>query len=127
MLNRSVIFYLRDCVRVVRRDLQQELLAFSGDEKGGVAILLAVTLLMLMICSGVAIDFARGQSTKDVLQQDLDAALLFAGNERRRRLRHRDLRRHMGEILSRQSVKIRLSAGLYVVIGTLTHPLVASE
>ena len=55
---------------------------FASDEGGSIAILVGVMILTMMIVSGVAIDFARAQNTKESLQQDLDAALLFAGNER---------------------------------------------
>ena len=56
--------------------------SFAGDERGGIAVIFSVTILMLMMVSGVAIDFTRAQNTKESLQQDLDSALLFAGNER---------------------------------------------
>ena len=56
--------------------------SFAGDEDGSIAIIVGLTILILMIVSGVAVDFARAQNTKESLQQDLDSALLFAGNER---------------------------------------------
>ena len=55
---------------------------FAVEEGGSIAIIFGLMIVTLMIVSGVAIDFARAQNTKDSLQQDLDAALLFAGNER---------------------------------------------
>jgi Mg-chelatase subunit ChlD len=54
----------------------------KGDEHGGVAILFGFSLLVLLMCAGAAVDFARGHSTKTALQQDLDATLLFVGKQK---------------------------------------------
>jgi Flp pilus assembly protein TadG len=58
--------------------------AFAGDQRGSVAILFALSIFVLLGCAGVAIDFARAHSSKTALQQDLDAAILFAANEKAR-------------------------------------------
>lgn len=55
---------------------------FMRDNRGGVAIIFGLSLLVLLMCAGVAVDFARGQSTKSSLQQDLDATLLFVGKQK---------------------------------------------
>lgn len=55
--------------------------AFGKDDKGGIAILFGISLCLLMGFGALAIDFARGQSTKSSLQQDLDATLLYVGSE----------------------------------------------
>jgi Mg-chelatase subunit ChlD len=54
------------------------------DQRGGVAIVFALTVMALMMVCGAAIDFARSFSSLEALQQDLDAAVLFAGTERMR-------------------------------------------
>ncbi len=58
--------------------------AFASDQRGSVAILFAISIFVLLGCSGLAIDFARAHSSKTALQQDLDAAILFAATEKAR-------------------------------------------
>lgn len=55
---------------------------FGANRQGSVAIMFALAILALMMCAGSAIDYARSYSSKQALQQDLDAALLYAGTER---------------------------------------------
>ena len=54
---------------------------FSRDQSGGIAILFGISLFVMFAFSALAVDFARGQSTKGALQQDLDATLLYVGTE----------------------------------------------
>jgi Flp pilus assembly protein TadG len=55
--------------------------SFAREQSGGIAILFAISLFMLFGFTALAVDFARGQSTKSALQQDLDATLLYVGTE----------------------------------------------
>jgi len=50
---------------------------YRGDERGSVAMVFALSLLVLAIASGIAMDYARSVSTTSSLQQDLDSTLLF--------------------------------------------------
>ena len=54
---------------------------FSQEQSGGIAILFGISLFVMFAFSALAVDFARGQSTKGALQQDLDATLLYVGTE----------------------------------------------
>ena len=51
------------------------------DQSGSVAILFGLSLCVLFGFSALAVDFARGQSTKDAVQQDLDATILYVGKQ----------------------------------------------
>lgn len=62
--------------------MRLQIAKLRSDERGGVAILFGFSLLVLLMCAGVAVDFARGHSTKTALQQDLDATLLFVGKQK---------------------------------------------
>lgn len=66
---------------LVMRSNFSTMTAFGKDNKGGVAILFGMSLCLLLGFGALAIDFARGQSTKDSLQQDLDATLLYVGTQ----------------------------------------------
>ena len=55
---------------------------YRRDEGGSVAIVFALSLLVLAIASGVAMDYARSVSTTSSLQQDLDSTLLFVARAR---------------------------------------------
>jgi Mg-chelatase subunit ChlD len=54
---------------------------FAANNSGSVAILFAISVTVVVGVAGLAIDFARGQSTKDALQQDLDATVMYVGAE----------------------------------------------
>ncbi len=56
-------------------------MSFIKDNKGGVAVLFGLSSFLLFGFGSLAIDYARAQSTKDSLQQDLDATLLYVGTE----------------------------------------------
>lgn len=46
------------------------------DERGSVAIIFAMSLLVLMICAGMGIDYSRAQSFRTEMQNAVDAAAL---------------------------------------------------
>lgn len=55
---------------------------FRRDQRGGVAIIFALSLLGLAMASGLAIDYARSLNSFESLQQDLDSTLLFLGRSK---------------------------------------------
>jgi Flp pilus assembly protein TadG len=55
--------------------------AFCREQSGAIAVIFAVTALALFGCIGLAVDYARGQSTQAALQQDLDTTILHVGKE----------------------------------------------
>lgn len=61
--------------------LKSKFLNFLGNDRGSVAILFSLSLFVLCGIASLAVDFARAQSTKSALQQDLDSTLLFVGTE----------------------------------------------
>lgn len=50
------------------------------DERGGVAVIFAVTLIPMLLAIGLAVDTARAYAVKSRLQQALDAAALAVGS-----------------------------------------------
>ncbi len=63
------------------RSVYSRAMAFAGERSGSVAILFAMSAFVLFGFAALAVDYARGQSSKDSLQQDLDATLLYVGTE----------------------------------------------
>jgi Mg-chelatase subunit ChlD len=55
---------------------------FIGGEEGGVMIPFTLSILAVGMAIGVAFDSARGYNVKEVLQQDLDATLLFVAKQK---------------------------------------------
>ena len=51
---------------------------FRHDERGSIAIIFAVSLIVLTGAVGLAIDFGRAYSSRQHLQSALDAAVLAA-------------------------------------------------
>ncbi len=51
---------------------------FKTDNKGGMAITFAVTLLMILACVGAAVDFSMAQSSRVKMQNTADTAVLGA-------------------------------------------------
>ena len=56
------------------------LTAFSGRQDGGVAIIFGLSILVLGLAAGLAIDYARAFSIETSLRADLDAAVLGAAS-----------------------------------------------
>lgn len=56
------------------------LAAFSGRQDGGVAIIFGLSILVLGLAAGLAIDYARAFSIETSLRADLDAAVLGAAS-----------------------------------------------
>ena len=64
---------------------------FVDDRSGSIAIVFAVSLAALCGIAGLALDFARGQSVKEAMQQDLDATIMYVGAEFNRKPNGRDV------------------------------------
>lgn len=54
---------------------------FRSDEKGTVAVLFGISTFLMLGFVGLAVDVARGQSSRSSLQQDVDATILFVGTQ----------------------------------------------
>lgn len=54
---------------------------FRREEKGTVAVLFGVSTFLLLGFVALAVDVARGQSSRSSLQQDVDATILFVGTQ----------------------------------------------
>lgn len=52
---------------------------FLTDQRGGIAIIFALSIVALGMASGLAIDYSRSLSAYASLQQDLDSTLLYLG------------------------------------------------
>ncbi len=65
-------------VGTARGSLRAGLKAFSGDEKGSIAIVFAMMTFIIMTLVGGAIDFGRAVTTREQLQSAVDASVLAA-------------------------------------------------
>lgn len=61
----------------MRFALKQNAIHFARDRKGGIAIVFALSLVVLVAVAGLAVDYARATSTTQALQADLDSTVLF--------------------------------------------------
>jgi len=61
--------------------LNDALRQFAARQDGGIAIAFGLSLIMLCLAVGLAMDYSRGYSVEVALQSDLDAALLRAASE----------------------------------------------
>lgn len=62
--------------------LHDELRHFKRNAAGGVAVVFSVSLIALVMASGLALDYARSVNTLSSLQQDIDATMLFVGRKK---------------------------------------------
>ena len=60
--------------------LSKSLRAFAGRQDGGVAIIFGLSILVLGLAAGLAMDYARAYSIESALRSDLDAAVLGAAS-----------------------------------------------
>ncbi len=61
------------------RKLHSLVSCFKNDDKGTVAVITAVTLIPVMLCAGIAVDYTRIAHTRGLVDDALDAAVLMAG------------------------------------------------
>ena len=54
---------------------------FRQDERGSFATITGLSLIALMLCAGIALDYTRVVHTKAIVNDALDAAVLAAGAE----------------------------------------------
>ena len=52
---------------------------FKYDNQGTVAVITGITLIPMMLCAGIAVDYSRIAHTKGLVDDALDAAVLMAG------------------------------------------------
>lgn len=55
--------------------------AFGRDCRGSFATITGVSVIAIMLCAGIALDYTRIAHTKSIINDALDAAILAAGNE----------------------------------------------
>ncbi len=61
------------------RKLRSLVSRFKNDNKGTVAVITGVTLIPVMLCAGIAVDYTRIAHTRGLVDDALDAAVLMAG------------------------------------------------
>jgi Flp pilus assembly protein TadG len=76
--------------REFRNSVLNSLAEFKTDASGGIAVLFGLSVFLLVGFAALAVDFARAQSSKQALQQDLDATLLYVGTEMTKQAEGRD-------------------------------------
>lgn len=55
--------------------------AFGRDCRGSFATITGVSIVAIMLCAGIALDYTRIAHTRSIINDALDAAILAAGNE----------------------------------------------
>ena len=55
--------------------------AFRRDQSGSFATITGVSIVAIMLCAGIALDYSRISHTKSLINDALDAAVLAAGSE----------------------------------------------
>ncbi len=63
--------------------VRQRTAHFAADRNGAVAVIFGLSLMVLLVAAGAAIDFTRAVSVKTQMQNDLDAAVLGTAVELR--------------------------------------------
>ena len=65
--------------KIYSRKLRNFASRFKNDDKGTVAITAAVSIIPIMLCAGIAVDYTRIAHTRGLVDDALDAAVLMAG------------------------------------------------